>query len=159
MPCFDYCISLLVYVNKYLIKKLCKIYYFTLYRLFKIDVEGLPNETINKILKLYGLSSFHHRLISRIFVFTAKVGSETNSPVELKRDISLTELNNEFYNLRSNKTSTVLPNFSSTKFGGLMFKNKFGNLINNFKSLDFFSDLKIFKESLYKNLDEFVKNL
>ena len=40
-----------------------------------------------------------------------------------------------------------------------MFKNKFGNLINNFKSLDFFSDLKIFKESLYKNLDEFVKNL
>ena len=142
-----------------LIKKISKIYYFTLFKLFKFDFENLPNELINKLLEPHGLTSFHHRLIIRILVFTAKLASDKAAPIELKDELCMTELNNIHYNLRSNKTSKVLPNFSRTKFGGLMFKNKFGNIINKLKDLDFYSDLKSFKTNLFKDLDQIVNTI
>ena len=92
-------------------------------------------------------------------MFTAKLASDKAAPIELKDELCMTELNNIHYNMRSNKTSKVLPNFSRTKFGGLMFKNKFGNIINKLKDLDFYSDLKSFKTNLFKDLDQIVNTI
>jgi hypothetical protein len=73
--CFDYCISLSIYFSKYNLQRLCKIYYYCIHTLFKIDLSSLSIHTIQALLEPYGIDSFVHRVISRIIVFYIKMSA------------------------------------------------------------------------------------
>lgn len=153
LPCFDYCASLSIYFNKYILQKLNKSYYFCLYKLFNLKFFSLTNCQINKLLKSYGLISFQSRLCYRIFSFIFKIKNLNNSPLELRLQTQLVEKNNCRYNLRSNGTKVVATDRIQTSAGEKIFKNLSAKIINNFLSIFTLNNYKDFLTEFYKNLD------
>ena len=161
LPYFDYCISLSIYFNKSALQKLCKMYYFCIYKLLDLKFVNLSLESINIILNDIDLYSFQHRLLYRLFMFIYNVDHSSEAPTELKECLAQIVIKNRFYNLRSNGSKLVKSYFCKTKFGDSMFINFSAKLINKFsfiKNMNKFSDFNFF---LNNNMNllfyEFVK--
>jgi hypothetical protein len=125
-------------------------------KLFNFKFINFSNDEINNYLKTYGLFSFQNRVIFRIFIFTFKIKSSKNAPLELKNQIKIVEHQNAFYNLRSNGNLQVTSNRSLTKNGDKTFNYIFSKIINNFFTLFNESNLKNFQSNLLLNLNLYV---
>ena len=105
LPSFDYCISLALYYSKKSLQKLCKSFYFCLFKLFKFNFYNKSEQYINEFLEPFGLSSFQYRFVTKILLFIAKIGTIKTAPIVLKKQIQLKECLNLDHNLRSNSCS------------------------------------------------------
>jgi exonuclease III len=158
LPSFDYCASLCIYLSKKLIQKLNKFYYICLFKLFKYNFYGLSCAQITERLSPFGLSSFTHRICTKILTFYAKIGSYATAPQGLKDMINLTRLDNQNYNLRSNNMLVVVNERLNNRFGEKMFSTFGAKLINSFKFLNFFNNFVTFKKDIFYNLNVIVDN-
>jgi len=79
LPLFDYCLTLSIYYERYLITKLSNSYYTTMSRLFgtiKSDSFNFTNKShdeLQSFLAQYNLNSFTHRLFIRLDTFIYKI--------------------------------------------------------------------------------------
>ena len=94
-----------IYYNKTTFRKLCKMYYLCLKQLFNFSF--LKANSQYAVLKSntelnYGLFSFHHRIVLRLFLLIHRILSGRNPPVLLKQILVLNKNKNEFYKLRIN---------------------------------------------------------
>ena len=55
-----------IYYSKKSFQKLCKSFYFFLFKLFKINFYNNSEQYINELLEPFGLSSFQYRFITKI---------------------------------------------------------------------------------------------
>jgi len=62
-PYFDYCISLTIYFHNTAIRKLCKMYYLCLFKLFVFKFLNLDCNIVNDLLLNDYIFSFHHRIV------------------------------------------------------------------------------------------------
>ena len=76
MPCFDYCITLSVYLTKTQIDSLEKFYNVCLFRLLNLNLFYLSVLGQFKILKDYNLLPFRMRLVMRLGKFCHKIMNE-----------------------------------------------------------------------------------
>ena len=79
LPYFDYCMSLLVYAPKSMIKKLSKCFYLCLYKLFNFNFDSCSPNSANEVLIKYGLYSFEYRFLFRLLTFTNKLVYSLNN--------------------------------------------------------------------------------
>jgi hypothetical protein len=100
LPFFDYAISLAVYFHKTALKKLCKIYYLCLYKLFKFKFANLDSKKINDYLVSVNLFSFHHRLTFRTIMFLNNIIHDKCAPEHLKILLKKVNIVNHCYKLR-----------------------------------------------------------
>ena len=87
LPCFDYCLSLVIYFPKYTIQKLANSYYMCLFKLFNFNFNNKDCTYINNFLKRYKLFSFEHRILLRISMFIFKIIRSPFGPLLLKNQI------------------------------------------------------------------------
>jgi hypothetical protein len=171
LPIFDFCLTLTIYLAKYIINKLSNCYYVCLAKLLnsnKSDKFNFYNQEptiVNNFLKKYKLNSFSHRLFVRLNLFTFNILSTKRPPILLdnfktfdSRDIS--------YNLRSNSNPGVIESHSKLHYGELTFGfffSKFYNKIlltsdlfknNNIDLTNFCLSLNQFKIFLHNNLND-----
>jgi hypothetical protein len=157
LPSFDYCISLALYYSKKSLQKLCKSFYFCLFKLFKFNFYNKSEQYINEFLEPFGLSSFQYRFVTKILLFIAKIGTIKAAPIVLKKQIQLKECLNLDHNLRSNRALRVEIKRRFTKFGDNMFEPIGAKLINKIDILNFYNNLFTFKTVLYRNINLIVE--
>ena len=153
LPSFDYCISLALYFSKKSLQKLCKSFYFCLYKLFKFNFYNKSEKYINEFLEPFGISSFQNRFVTKILLFIAKIGTIKAAPIVLKKQIQLKECLNLNHNLRSNRALRVEVKRRFTKFGDNMFESIGAKLINKLIILNFYDNLITFKSVLFRNIN------
>ena len=158
LPYFDYCISLSIYFHKTAIRKLCKIYYICLFKLFKLKFYNQTTTDINNSLKCFGLFSFHTRVVYRITSFLYHIVFSINSPTILKSKLKIITEQNHEYNVRVKNVGKFEVIRSRTKVGDLKFNFIFSKYLN---SISFFllekeTDFKKFKSFLNLNISNFV---
>ena len=79
LPLFDYCLTLSIYYEKYIIQKLSNCYYLTMLILFdptksnNFYFNDMTHDGIHSFLANYKLSSFCHRVFIRLDVFLFKI--------------------------------------------------------------------------------------
>ena len=156
LPCFDYCISLSLYFNRYLLEKLGRMFYLTLVKLLRFRFENDSITEINRFLEGYGLQAFQYRVISRSLSFLNKLACDQNAPIGLKSEITRIIRVNDNYELRSNNKLVLEPIVVRSKFGDLIFKNICSKIVNKLNYIDFYGDQKMFKSQLYIFQDEIV---
>ena len=160
LPYFDYGLSLSIYFHKTAIRKLCKMYYICLKKLFNFSFLDKTqrfgtiqsHEQINKSLKEYNLFSFHHRLVVRLLLFINKILFLTNAPKQLKEWLVLNNKQVSGVCLRSDYAKNFKIEKTLTKFGDLTFSNFFSRLLNMLKFNEFNSCLIKFKNDRLLNL-------
>jgi len=130
LPHFDYCISLTMYFNKYLIQKLSNLYCLCLYKLLKIRLLNLTNTQVNARLKDLNIMSYTSRIFLRTSFFSFKSLKNDLSPLNLKQQFCLKE-KNHLYNLRSNTIDNFKISKVNSKYGDLIFGNLFSKFLNN----------------------------
>jgi hypothetical protein len=156
LPYFDYCISLSIYFHNTAIRKLCKMYYLCLFKLFGFKFLNLDCNTVNDLLFNNYIFSFHHRIVFRITSFLFKIMYSWNSPHELKSWLKADKLYDSNHNLRSNGRELVVPAFSKSKFGDLRFRNIFANYVNFYKLYNLNVSFYDFKKQFFLNLNSYV---
>jgi hypothetical protein len=159
LPYFDYSMSLSIYFHKTAIQKLCKSYYFCLFKLFKYKFFDKSHSLINSFLQKDNLFSFHHRLTSRLLTFIHKISFSPNSPFQLKEWLKPITVLNTSYNLRSNNKTVFVPKRTSTKFGDMTFFNFFCKYLNNINFLSFSKTFTVFLTQMNNSLDIYLFNL
>ncbi len=84
LPYFDYCLSLLIYFRKTTIQRINNCFNLCLYKLlnFKKSVDDNIEE-FNENLSNYGLFSFQHRIMLKLFNFSHSIINNSNSPADL----------------------------------------------------------------------------
>ena len=96
--------------------KLCKSYYFCLFKLFKLNFRNLDCFIINNLLRDNNIFCFHHRIVFRTTTFLYKIiVNNNNAPLELKSLLKAQVINDNKYNLRSNRRTLVVPSRSKSK--------------------------------------------
>jgi hypothetical protein len=101
----------------------------------------------------FGLSSFQYRFVTKILLFSAKIGTIKEAPIVLKKQIQLKECLNLDHNLTSNRALRVEIKGRFTKFGDNMFEPIGAKLINKIDILNFYNNLFTFKTVLYRNIN------
>ena len=134
--------SLLIYFHKIAIQKLSKAYYFSLCKLFGYKFVGKTHDEIASELSKDKLTSFNHRLTSRLLIFVHKVRYDNRGPQQLREWLQPVTLINSRYNLRTNNKIAFVPSKISTKFGDLTFSNFLCNYLNKINFLSFNKNLK-----------------
>ena len=92
LPYFDYCLSLLIYFPKPIIQSLNNCFNSCLFKLFNFTQdttieEDSNNDNLNSFnnkLQSYGLFSYQHRLMNKLFTFLNNISLNTTAPAELK---------------------------------------------------------------------------
>ena len=150
LPYFDYGLSLCIYFQKPNIRRLCKMYYLCLNKLFNFNFRDQTHEQIKVFLKQYNLFSFKHRLTYRLSLFLHKIIYNNKSPIQLKVWLTAEEQNNTIYmyKLRSNNKKIFQASKSCSKFGDLTFKKNFSRLLNKLNFLEVTSSFYDFKNDL-----------
>ena len=151
MPYFDYCSSLCIYFNTAALHKLNKMFFICLFKLFKFKFENQTLSQINEFLNQYGINSLQFRLISNTLIFIAKVASIDSAPSGLKQQIQRTTVIN---NLRSNGSQIVKVERCNSKYGDLTFQFIAAKLINKLHFLNFYNNIKLFKNLLKNKINE-----
>ena len=128
LPCFDYCLSLVIYFPKYTIQKLANSYYMCLFKLFNFNFNNKDCTYINNFLKRYKLFSFEHRILLRISMFIFKITRSPFGPLLLKNQI-IKKNENTVYELRENE-KYVIPRIHN-HYGEATFSYFVNNLLNN----------------------------
>ena len=146
-----------LYYSKKSLQKLCKSFYFCLFKLFKFNFYNKSEQYINEFLEPFGLSSFQYRFVTKILLFIAKIGTIKAAPIVLKKQIQLKECLNLDHNLRSNRALRVEIKRRFTKFGDNMFESIGAKLINKIDILNFYNNLFTFKTVLYRNINLIVE--
>jgi hypothetical protein len=84
LPYFDYWLSLLIYFPKTTIQRINNCFNLCLYKLlnFKKSVDNSVEE-FNENLSNYGLFSFQHRIMFKLFNFSHSIINNSNSPADL----------------------------------------------------------------------------
>ena len=146
-----YLISTLFWQKEF--AKLCKSFYFCLFKLSKFNFYNKSEKYINEFLEPFGLSSFQNRFVTKILLFIAKIGTINAAPIVLKKQIQLKECLNLNHNLRSNCALRFEVKRRFTKFGDNMFESIGAKLINKLTILNFYDNLITFKSVLFKNIN------
>ena len=86
LPYFDYCSTLLIYVGKAEIQRLCNKYYLCIYMLLKVDLYTFTDfdELNTYLLNKFNILAFQHRIIHRLSVFSFKMLNFVSAPKNLK---------------------------------------------------------------------------
>jgi hypothetical protein len=168
LPYFDYEISLCIYYHKAAIRKLCKMYYLCLKKLFNFSFIKYENsfgyvkshDEINIDLKPHNLFSFHHRLTLRIILFLYKIINSANAPRQLKLWLTPNQSKTN-YNFRKNNIFGIERSF--TVYGDSTFKNMFCKYLNNLDHTKFndsfikFKNDRLLNNIIYADLKTFLK--
>ena len=159
LPYFDYAISLCVYFHKNAIRKLCKSYYLCLLRLFRFKCDNRQFNVINDSLKIFGLFSFHHRLIFRVAVFLQNIVSRESSPCKLREWLKPVETRHH-HNLRSCSRVVIATDRSKSSYGDFTFKSIFSKIMNTLGPADFDCTKNEFRNKLSKtHFDSYLNTL
>jgi hypothetical protein len=140
LPYFDYCLSLLIYFPKTTIQRINNCFNLCLYKLFNFKMENSSNiEKFNDSLTNYGLFSFQHRIMNKLFNFTHSIVNNSNAPSHLHQVFK----QEKFTNSRARNPSLILP-VIRTHFGEKSFSFFFINFFNNFGKKSFFNNYATF---------------
>ena len=157
LPYFDYSVSLCIYFHKTAIRKLCKIYYICLYKLFKFKFYSNQSiSEINNILKSFNLFSFQTRIVYRITNFLYHILFSLNSPILLKNKLNVVTKELHGYYTRNSCIGKFEVPKSNTNIGDLRFDFVFSKYLNSIKFYTLNNDYKKFKISLNLNIENFV---
>jgi hypothetical protein len=150
MPYFDYCLSLFIYFNKDMIRKLAKLYYTCLTNLLKLNFHGLNYVSINQILHKYNLFSFQHGILFRLLMFVHKIKNDPTSPIILKEYLQPAKSNSSHdYYLR--ETVGLRMEFTKNKYGDKTFFIFAKKLINKLDlSFILYFPFSLFKAILHQ---------
>jgi hypothetical protein len=144
LPYFDYCLSLLIYFPKTTIQRINNCFNLCLYKLFNFKMENSSNiEKFNDSLTNYGLFSFQHRIMNKLFNFTHSIVNNSNAPSHLHQVFK----QEQFTNSRARNPSLILP-VIRTHFGEKSFSFFFINFFNNFGKKSFFNSYATFVNDL-----------
>ena len=99
----------------------------------------------NNDLNKYGLSTFQHRIVNKVFTFAYNIINNPKAPTGLKQ----TFVNNKVRRLRKNNLE--LPAVK-THYGEKTFSYFFIKIYNNFDLVGFHNEFKIFSSNLNSNL-------
>lgn len=157
LPIFDYCLSLIIYMPKIIIQKLCNIYYTCLFKLFKFNFVHMNISTINDYLFKYNLFSFQHRVVYRLLLFIHKVMNGKHKPINLCNLLKSNTDRNLKYNLR-NSNELATPTLQNS-YGELTFTYFFTKFINKICVYEISLDFITFKKLVIKDLDSILTNL
>jgi len=158
LPYFDYCLSLLIYFPKSTVQKISNCYNMCLLKLFKFKLENsttIKNDELNdscvnnnrdlflynEKLEKYGIQSFQHRFLKKIFNFTYKLINAEVSPV-LLRNIVLNADKSVARTLRGGK---VVSDLETGRAACSTFTFFFTRLLNNFSFINFYQQFSSFK--------------
>ena len=151
LPFFDYCLSIIIYFPRVAIQKLANCFYLALYKLFKFNYNSFDPIVVNNFLEKYGLFSFQHRVILKLFSFSHKILNNCNSPTGLSSQFKKNSSLNKNYNLR-NKDKFFIPSINKN-CGEDTFAYFFSNLFNKFlKEDDFLLKSKFFSQRIFNNI-------
>ena len=152
LPFFDYCLSIIIYFPRVAIQKLANCFYLALYKLFKFNYNSFDPIVVNNFLEKYGLFSFQHRVILKLFSFSHKILNNCNSPTGLSSQLKKNSSLNKNYNLR-NKDKFFIPSINKN-CGEDTFAYFFSNLFNKFlKEDDFLLKSKFFTRRIFNNIN------
>ncbi len=135
-------------------QKLCKSFYFFLFKLFKFNLYNKSEQYINELLEPFGLSSFQYRFKTKILIFIATIKT---APIVLKKQIQLKECLILDHNLRSNRALRVEIKRRFTKFRNNMFESIGAKVINKIDILNCYNNLFTLKTVLYSNINLIVE--
>ena len=102
----------------------------------------------------FTLFSFHHRLVFRVTMFIYKIINFSSAPIQLKKWLKPSMLDNERYDLRSNQTILFWADHTCLRFGDITFKNSFGSYLNNIMEHIFIKNFKKFYNQLLFSLND-----
>ena len=157
LPLFDYCLTLSIYYEKYLITKLSNCYYTTMSRLFganKSDSFNFYNKShdeLQSFLSQYNLCSFTHRLFIRLDLFIYKIINSSTPPI-LNECMIVDTSDNIANRLKSRRKKLNYEPHFTTGFGFKTFDFFSSIFYNNFLLSKRHISLFSFKSDLYKNL-------
>ena len=154
LPYFDYCLSLLIYFPKSTIQRINNCFNLCLFKLLNFKKSSDENiEDFNENLSNYGLFSFQHRVMIKIFNFAHSMINNLNSPVDLQQVFK----QETYLKSKARSASLILP-VIKTHFGEKTFQFFFIKLFNNFGKKDFFSNYELYISSINRNLKSiFIK--
>ncbi|CAF0946219.1 unnamed protein product [Brachionus calyciflorus] len=159
LPYFDYCLSLIIYMNKSIIQKLANMYYNCLFGLFGFKITNFNNDVFkfNQFLKKYNLTTFHHRLTIRLTTFGYSIDLREKAPQNLKSIIvksrQVPESKYNFINERVNTDTKINDNH-----GTMTFEYYFGKIVKKFDvNLSSKTKLNYIKNFLNENCNDFLK--
>ena len=147
MPYFDYCLSLYIYFPKTTIQRINNCFNLCLFKLFKIKMNTNVID-FNNDLNKYGLSSFQHRIVNKVFTFAYNIINNPKAPTGLKQ----TFVNSKVRRLRKNNLELRAV---KTHYGEKTFSYFFVNLYNSFSQVDFHNEFK----KIYSNFNSNIKNI
>ena len=126
------------------------------FKLLKLSFNSDDLNIVNGQLKRYGIFNLHHRLVSKLSIFVAKIFYFKNPP-NLVDQLKFNSERKIPYNLR-NQNKLTEPK-ALRKYGENTFGYFFSKFINNFLINQFnnFTCLNDFKSFVFKNLDNIVK--
>ena len=154
LPYFDYCLSLLIYFPKTTIQRINNCFNLCLYKLLNFKKSVDDNiETFNENLSNYGLFSFQHRVMFKLFKFSHSIIYNSNSPADLHQVFK----QDTYLKSRARSASLLLPAIK-THYGEKTFQFFFIKLFNNFGKKDFFSNYELFISNINRNLNCIFRN-
>jgi hypothetical protein len=106
LPHFDYCSSLIMYLDKTAIRKIISLYNSVLFKLLKLEISHLSELAQNMLLKRYGLMSCMSRFFIRMAKFVYRIINSNYLSFIKNKLILSTSLNT--YNLRSKETNDAI---------------------------------------------------
>jgi hypothetical protein len=152
LPFFDYCLSIIIYFPRVAIQKLANCFYLSLFKLFKFNYNSHNPIEINNFLEKYGLFSFQHRVILKLFNFSHKIHINCKSPSGLSSQFIKNSSLNKNYSLR-NKDKYFIPRIK-THYGEATFAYFFSTLFNKFLNDDDFEiKTKFFSHRIFNNIN------
>ena len=154
LPYFDYCLSLLIYFPKTTIQRINNCFNLCLYKLlnFKKSVDDNIEE-FNENLSNYGLFSFQHRIMFKLFNFSHSIINNSNSPADLHQVFK----QETYLKSRARSASLLLPAIK-THYGEKTFQFFFIKFFNNFGKKDFFASYELFISNINRNLNCIFRN-
>jgi hypothetical protein len=154
LPHFDYCLSLCIYKNKQTFSRFGRMYYKCIKLLFSINLTLSDIIDTNRILSVYNLFSYQHRILYRLLLFIYKIKNDSLAPKQLKFYLETTKKGTSQMVLRPRKAIPL--DLVKNRNGEKTFFIFAKKLINCLDLLPYFSlSFKEFKSTI---LNDFNKN-
>ena len=148
LPHFDYCASLFIYFSNTLVNKLNKLYNLCLFVLLRLELNNIPCEDQQTVLKPLNLLPFKYRLLLRFSLFSHKImNGEILNDIKAKLTPSV-----NVCNTRAGTRNIFMVPFSRSHCGGKRISIFLPIMVNNVLRNSSNLVLREFKEFILTNI-------
>ena len=148
LPHFDYCASLFIYFSNTLVNKLNKLYNLCLFVLLRLELNNIPCEDQQTVLKPLNLLPFKYRLLLRFSLFSHKImNGEILNDIKAKLTPSV-----NVCNTRASTRNIFMVPFSRSHCGGKRISIFLPIMVNNVLRNSSNLVLREFKEFILTNI-------